>query len=114
MLRCKMRPIHWIIASVGVGAAVTFLLFYEPSSQLETGYDSVEDAANKVWRWGTKKRFGAGADSVVGRAKEGVGRVTGDDDLASDGLVDQAVGAVEDTAGKLGHAVGQTIHDLNR
>lgn len=109
-----MKPIHWIFAGVGVGAAVTFLLFYEPSLQHETGYGSVEDAANRAWSWGTKKRFGAGADSLIGRAKEGAGRLMGDDDLTDEGVVDQAVGAVKDTAGKLGHAVGETIHDLNR
>jgi len=109
-----MKPIQWVIAGVGVGAAVTFLLFYEPSSQHETGYDDVEDAASKAWRWGTQKRFGGSVDSIVGRVKEGVGRVTGDDDLAGEGVVDRAVGAVKDTAGKWGHAVGETIHDLNR
>jgi uncharacterized protein YjbJ (UPF0337 family) len=109
-----MKPIHWIIAGVGVGAALTLLLFYQPSSQLETGYDSIEDAANTAWRWGTKKRVGAGADTIVGRVKEGIGRVTGDDDLAGEGIADQAVGAVKDTAGKWGHAIGETLHDLNR
>jgi uncharacterized protein YjbJ (UPF0337 family) len=46
--------------------------------------------------------------------KEGFGRATGDDDLAGEGLVDQAVGAVKDGAGKAAQAVGETIHDLNR
>ena len=109
-----MRPIHWILAGTAVGAAVAFLLFYEPSAQHDTGYDSVEDAANRAWRWGTKRRFGAAADTLAGRVKEGVGRVTGDDDLTGEGVLDQAAGAVKDTAGKWGHAVGQTIHDLNR
>jgi uncharacterized protein YjbJ (UPF0337 family) len=109
-----MKPIHWILGGIGVGAAIAFLLFYEPPLQHETGYDGVEDAANKAWRWGTRKRFGAGADSIVGRVKEGIGRVTGDEDLADEGVLDQAAGAVKDTAGRWGHAVGQTIHDLNR
>ena len=80
----------------------------------ETGFDGMEDAANKAWRWGTKKRFGAGADTLVGRVKEGVGRVTGDDALASEGMADKALGVVKDTAGRWGHPVGETIHDLNR
>lgn len=82
--------------------------------QNETGYDDIENAASRAWSWGTKKRFGAGADRIVGRVKEGIGQVTGDDDLAVEGRLDQAVGAVKDTAGRIGHAVGETIHDLNR
>jgi uncharacterized protein YjbJ (UPF0337 family) len=109
-----MKPIHWILAGLGLGLAVTYLLFSEPSLQHETGYDDVEDAANLAWAWGTKKRFSARGDSVIGRVKEGIGRVTGDDDLANEGVLDQAAGAVKDTAGQFGHAVGQTIHDLNR
>jgi uncharacterized protein YjbJ (UPF0337 family) len=109
-----MRPIHWIIAGVGVGAAVTFLLFYEPSLQSTTGHDGVEGAANRAWAWGTKKRFSGGADAVIGKVKEAVGTATGNDDLAEEGVLDQASGAVRDAAGQLGHAVGQTIHDLNR
>ena len=83
-------------------------------SKSETGIEGVEEAANKAWRWGTKKRFGGGADTLVGRCKEGVGRVTGDDDLAEEEVTDQAVGAMKDGAGRWGHAVGETIHDLNR
>jgi uncharacterized protein YjbJ (UPF0337 family) len=109
-----MRPIHWIIAGVGVGAALTFLLFYEPSLQHDTGHDGVEGVADHARAWGTKKRFSGGTDSVVGKVKEAVGRATGDDDLAGEGVLDQAAGTVKDAAGQLGHAVGQTIHDLNR
>ena len=109
-----MKPIHWILAGIGVGAAVTYVLFHEPSPQHDTGYDSMEDAANHAWAWGTKKRFGGSADSIVGNIKEGIGRVTGDDDLTDEGVLDQATGAVKKTAGKWGRAVGETIHDLNR
>jgi uncharacterized protein YjbJ (UPF0337 family) len=109
-----MKPIHWIVAGLGLGLAVTYLLFIEPSSQTETGYDGIEDAARKTWSWGTRKRFGARGDSIVGHIKEGIGRATGDDDLAGEGVLDQAAGAVKDTAGRLSHGVGQTIHDLNR
>jgi uncharacterized protein YjbJ (UPF0337 family) len=52
--------------------------------------------------------------TVAGKVKQGVGRVLGDDDLAGEGVLDQAVGAVKDTAGDVAQAAGQTIHDLNR
>jgi uncharacterized protein YjbJ (UPF0337 family) len=109
-----MRASRLLLAGIGVGAALTYALFYDPSLKYETGFDGVEDTANRARRWGAKKRFGAGADLLKGRMKEGIGRVTGDDDLAAKGVADQAVGAVKNTAGKWGHAVGETIHDLNR
>jgi uncharacterized protein YjbJ (UPF0337 family) len=109
-----MRASRLLLAGIGVGAALTYALFYEPKLQYETGFDGVEDTANKVRRWGTKQRFGAGAANLMGRVKEGVGRIAGDDDLAGEGIGDQAVGAVKDSVGRLGQAAGETIHDLNR
>jgi uncharacterized protein YjbJ (UPF0337 family) len=50
----------------------------------------------------------------VGKLKEGAGRVTGGDQLAGEGVVDQAVGTVKDTAGQAAQALGETIHELNR
>jgi uncharacterized protein YjbJ (UPF0337 family) len=109
-----MKPIHWIIAGVGIGLTITGLLFMDPLLKRETGYDGVEDAADEAWGWGTKRRFDAGGDSLIGRVKEGVGRVAGDGDLVGEGVLDQAVGTAKNTAGKLGQTVGKTIHDLNR
>jgi uncharacterized protein YjbJ (UPF0337 family) len=109
-----MKPIHWVLAGVGVGAAATLLYFYEPSLQHETGYDGVEDAANQAWKWGSKTRVSGGGERLVGKLKEGVGRVIGSDDLAGEGVLDQARGTVKNAAGQLGHAVGRSIHDLNR
>jgi uncharacterized protein YjbJ (UPF0337 family) len=108
-----MKPIHWVLGGVGVGAAVTFLYFYEPSLQHESGYDSVEEAANQAWKWGSKTRASGGGRRLEGKLKEGVGRVTANDDLAGEGVLDQVTGTVKDAAGQPGHAVGRTIHDLN-
>jgi uncharacterized protein YjbJ (UPF0337 family) len=109
-----MRASNLLLTGIGVGAILTYALFYEPTLQRETGFDEVEEAANKARRWGMKKRFGAASDTLAGRVKEGVGRVVGNDDLASEGVAEQAVGVAKDTAGRLSHAVGDTIHDLNR
>jgi uncharacterized protein YjbJ (UPF0337 family) len=109
-----MKPIHWILGGMALGAAVAVILLSEPDLQHETRSGNIEDAANQAWRWGTKKRFGGAADRLVGRAKESIGRVTGDDNLVGEGVINQAAGAVKDTAGRWGHAVGETIHDLNR
>jgi uncharacterized protein YjbJ (UPF0337 family) len=108
-----MKSLPWIIAGVGIGLA-TYVLINQPGPQYAGGYDDVEDAADKTAFWGSKQRVKGTGGSLVGKAKEGFGRATGNDDLAGEGLVDQAVGTVKDTAGKAANAVGKTIHDLNQ
>ena len=109
-----MKALPWVIAGVGVGAALAYVMLNEPRPQPETGWDSVENAANRAWRWGSKARLSGAGTNTAGRLKEGVGRVLGDDDLANEGVADQLVGIVKTGAGTLAHVVGETIHDLNR
>lgn len=111
-----MRALPWIIAGVGIGVGVTMLLFNEgePSFATGTAYDGVERAARKTFGWGTKKRAEGKVSAFAGAVKEGVGRLTGDYNMADEGTADRVVGNVKDAAGKVGHAVGETIHDLNR
>jgi uncharacterized protein YjbJ (UPF0337 family) len=108
-----MRALPWSIAGVGIGVGVTILLFNE-EPVFATGYDGVERAARKTFGWGTKKRAQGTVEVVAGAIKEGVGRLTGDPRMADEGAADRVVGNVQDAAGQLGHAVGETIHDLNR
>jgi uncharacterized protein YjbJ (UPF0337 family) len=108
-----MKGLPWIIAGVGIGLALTYLVMNEPERQSETGWDSVENAADRTWRWGSKSRFSGATTNVAGKLKESVGRIIGDDDLTDQGVADQGVGTVKDAAGKLAHAAGATIHDLN-
>jgi uncharacterized protein YjbJ (UPF0337 family) len=110
-----MRAFPWIVAGVGIGAGVTLLLrLAEPRAEYATGYDGIEGAARKTFNWGTKKRAGGKVQSIAGAIKEGVGTLTGDDQLADEGAAEQIVGDVKDAAGQLGHAAGQTIHDMNQ
>jgi uncharacterized protein YjbJ (UPF0337 family) len=109
-----MKALPWIVAGVGIGAAVAYVLLNEPSPQTSTGWDSVENTADRTWRWGSKSRFSGAGTKAAGALKEGIGRVLGDPDLADEGVADQAVGTVKSAAGTLAHAVGDTIHDLNR
>jgi uncharacterized protein YjbJ (UPF0337 family) len=108
-----MKAISWILAGIGVGL-VTYVVLNQPEPQYATGNDDIEDAADKTALWGSKQRVtGAGAD-LFGKLKEGVGRAAGDDQLAGEGVADQVVGAVKDSAGSAAQSIGQTIHDLNR
>jgi uncharacterized protein YjbJ (UPF0337 family) len=109
-----MRALPWLIAGVGIGVGVTILLFNESESDYATGYDGVERAARKTFGWGARRQAEGKVGSVAGAIKEGVGRLTGDDEMADEGAADQVVGNVKDAAGQLGQAVGETIHDLNR
>lgn len=77
-----MRASNLLLAGIGVGAILTYALFYEPTLQQEMEFDDVEDAANKVWRSGAKSRVGVGVDPFVGRTKEEFGRATDYDDIA--------------------------------
>lgn len=108
-----MKALPWIVAGVGFGLAV-YLIVNQPSPEYATGSDSVEDAAGKTTLWGSKQRFSGTGNGLVGKAKEGIGKLTGDESLQAEGAGDQAVGAVKDAAGQVAHAVGQTIHDLNK
>jgi uncharacterized protein YjbJ (UPF0337 family) len=109
-----MKALPWIIGGVGIGAVVTYILFNTPQPEYATGSDTIEDAAHKAFGWGTKQRTAGKGQSIVGAVKEGIGRITGDADLADEGAAEGLVGDAKDAAGRLGHAVGQTIHDLNQ
>jgi uncharacterized protein YjbJ (UPF0337 family) len=109
-----MKGLPWIIVGIGVGAAITYMLFNEPEPAYDTGHDTFADAARKTFSWGTKKQAEGKVGSFAGAVKQGVGNLTGNQDLADEGAADRVVGNVKDAAGQLGQAVGQTIHDLNK
>jgi uncharacterized protein YjbJ (UPF0337 family) len=109
-----MRALPWIIAGAGIGMGVTLLLFNKSEPEYATGHDGAESAARKTFGWGTKKRAEGKMGLVKGAIRERVGRLTGDDQMAAEGAADRVVGQVKDAAGQLGHAAGETIHELNR
>ena len=108
-----MKNLPWILAAVGLGLAA-YVVLSQPTERFATGSPDVDDATDSVSGWGTKQRVKGTGGSVLGKAKEGLGNLTGDDTLAGEGLVDQVTGAVKDTAGQAAHAVSDTIHDLNK
>lgn len=106
-------PIPWILAGVGAGAATYLLLRQPTTSQYATGYSGVDDAANRTALWGDKQRVAGSGTNLVGNIKEGIGRLTGNDDLATEGAADQAAGTVRNAAGAVANAAGKTLKDLN-
>lgn len=108
-----MKSLPWLIAAVGIGVAA-YVVMNTPGPEYSTGNDSVEGAARRTSQWGSKNRVGGTGNSVVGKLKEGVGRVTGNADLQNEGVGDQVAGSVKNAAGTVAQAAGQTLHDLNR
>lgn len=104
----------WIFAGIGAGVAATWFLMNQPRSQAATGYESVEEGAARTFGWGSKARVSGAGRNMIGQVKEGIGRLTGRDDIAGEGVADQAAGSVKNAAGNVAQAAGQTIHDLNR
>jgi uncharacterized protein YjbJ (UPF0337 family) len=109
-----MKALPWILAGVGAGAAITYAILSQPRPQAATGWDSVENAADRAFGWGSKTRISGAGTKIGGKIKEGLGRLSGDPDLADEGVGDQAVGAVKNAVGAVAQAAGETIHDLNR
>ncbi|HVG26304.1 MAG TPA: CsbD family protein [Acidobacteriaceae bacterium] len=108
-----MKTLVWLSAGVGLGLAA-YLIFNAPTPQYATGSEDVEDAAGSAAGWGTRQSASGVGNNVLGRVKEGLGNLTGNDRLANEGLGDQVAGSAQQTVGKFAQAAGQTLHDLNR
>jgi uncharacterized protein YjbJ (UPF0337 family) len=108
-----MKTFPWIFVGIGFGV-LAYIVMKQPGPQYATGDGDVEYAADKTSLWGSKQRLKGTGGGLAGKIKEGLGRATGDDQLADEGAADQLVGAIKDTAGKAAQVAGQTIHDLNR
>jgi uncharacterized protein YjbJ (UPF0337 family) len=76
-------------------------------------YDELDSAANRTSDWGTDQRIRGTGKRLLGRVKEGLGRFTGNPDLVDEGVGDQVVGGVKDTAGRAAHVASDVIRDLN-
>lgn len=110
-----MKTLPWILAGVGASVA-TYLVMRQqrgPAFATSTGYGAVDNAADQTDAWGVRQRAAGAGTNLVGKVKEGFGKLTGDDQLASEGVGDQAAGQVRNAAGTVANAAGQTLRDLN-
>jgi uncharacterized protein YjbJ (UPF0337 family) len=104
----------FIIAAATGAAIAAYIILNTPGPEYATGSDTLEGAARDTAQWGSKKRISGSANRVIGKVKKAAGDLTGNPDLADEGIVDQAAGAVKDAAGQVAQVAGKTIHDLNR
>ena len=108
-----MKSLPWILAAVGLGVAA-YVVINTPGPEYATGNDTLEGAARKTYAWGSKNRITGTGTNLGGKLKEGIGNLTGNSDLANEGVVDQVAGTLKDAAGSVAQAAGQTIHEFNR
>jgi len=83
-----MKSIPWILAAVGLGVAA-YVVMNTPGPEYATGNDSIEDAARKTSAWGSKNRITGTGKNLGGKLKEGIGNLTGNPDLANEGVMDR-------------------------
>ncbi len=107
-----MKRSMWVPLAISVVSA--YILLDRRATRYGDKYNDMETVASRTSDWGSKQRFTGTGKNLVGRLKEGFGRLTGNPDLAEEGVANQVAGAVQDTTGKAAHFVSDTIHDLNR
>lgn len=109
----------YLLVGAAAGAAATYLYLNPPVGlpPVSTG-DDVSDAFGKATAratsWGAEQRVSGTGNQVLGKVKQGLGDVVGDDKLANEGVFDQAKGAVKDAAGQAAHTAVDAIQELKR
>lgn len=107
-----MKRQVWIPLALGIVA--TYIFLDRRATRYAAEYDELDRAADRTDLWGGKQRIAGTGRGLLGKLKEGVGRITGDEHLAGEGAVDQVAGAVQDTAGKVANTASDTIREFNR
>lgn len=109
-----MKRTFFLLGSLALALAAYLILNAPEASLTAAEPDELDQLGHRVGRWGTKQRLTGTGSSLAGSVEQTAGDLVGNDQLANQGSFDQAKGAVKDAAGKVAHAVEDTIHDLNR
>lgn len=107
-----MSKLAWIVGGTALGVAA-YVITKQPAGQ-PVPADGVDEAAANIGAWGAKQRTYGTGGQLKGKVEQGAANLTGNEDLANQGVFDEAKGAVKDAAGQAAHAVEQTIHELNK
>ncbi|MHB1795060.1 MAG: CsbD family protein [Acidobacteriaceae bacterium] len=107
-----MKRQVWIPLALGIVA--TYIILDRRACRYAAEYNELDEAADRTDLWGSRQRIAGTGRDLLGRVKEGIGRITGNDDLAGRGVVDQIAGAMQNATGKAANAASDTIRDFNR
>jgi uncharacterized protein YjbJ (UPF0337 family) len=107
-----MKRQTWVPLAIGIVA--TYIFLDRRAARYAAQYDPLESAADRTDLWGSKQRIAGSGRSLLGKVKQALGRITGNEDLADRGVVDQIAGAVQDTTGKAANAASDTLRKFNR
>ena len=107
-----MKRQIWIPLALGIVAM--YIILDRRACRYAAEYNELDAAADRTEMWGSRQRIAGTGRDLLGRVKEGIGRITGNDDLAGRGVVDQVVGAGQNAAGRAAHRVSGTIREFNR
>lgn len=107
-----MKRQAWIPLALGIVGAYIFL--DRRAVRYAAEYNELKSAADRTDLWGSKQRIAGTGRDLLGKMKEGVSRLSGNQDLADQGVADQIAGGVQNAAGKAANAASDTIRELNR
>lgn len=105
-----MKRHTWIPLAIGIVA--TYIVLDRRAARYAAEYDDLDSAADTAANWGSKQRIAGTGRSLLGRLKQGFGRITGNDSLVEEGVLDQIAGDLQNTSGKAAHGISDTVHDL--
>jgi uncharacterized protein YjbJ (UPF0337 family) len=105
-----MNKVGWILGLACLGTA-GFILWNDIAERNAQPVDGWDQASARVGAWGTGKRVTGIGGQIGGKIKQGVGYIADDRELQGEGVVDEVVGKVKDTAGKAAHAVSDAMQD---
>ncbi len=103
-----MSKFMWILGATCLGVA-GYLFFTDSLGTQGGSGDELDELGERVGNWGTKNRITGTGGQLGGKLKQGVGKLTGDEDLQGEGMLDEGIGTVKDAAGKAAHAVRDAV-----
>ena len=104
-----MSKFMWILGATCLGVA-GYVFFTDSFDSQDQSADALDEFGQSVSNWGTKNRVTGTGGQLGGKLKQGLGKLTGDDELQSEGVLDEGIGTVKDVAGKAAHAVSNALY----
>lgn len=89
------------------GSTLTLALYIMATSEARS--TEPQGLGDSLRRWGRRERLSATGTKLKGSVEHGLGQASGSSLVSGKGLLDEATGALKETAGKLAEAVGEAM-----